>query len=54
MKEHLYSTSVVIVTVNGGMDENVKWVVFGSLKKNMIISCTIQYIKSTRMFISYI
>ena len=24
MKEHLYSTSVVIVTVNGGMDENVK------------------------------
>ena len=24
MKEHLYSTSVVIVTVNGGMDDTVK------------------------------
>ena len=34
MKEHLYSTSVVIVTVNGGMDDNVKWFFFGSLKKN--------------------
>ena len=24
MKEHLYSTSVVIVTINGGMDDNFK------------------------------
>ena len=24
MKEHLYSTSVMIVTINGGMDGNVK------------------------------
>ena len=28
MKEHLYSTSVVIVTINGVMDGNVKWVFF--------------------------
>ena len=53
MNEHLYSTSVVNVTINGGMDDNVKWVFFGSLKK-MVTSCTIQYIKSTRMFISHI
>ena len=53
MKEHLYSTSVVIVTVNGGMDDNVKWFFLAHLKK-MINSCMIQYIKSTRMFISYI
>ena len=24
MNEHLYSTSVVIVTINGGRDDNVK------------------------------
>ena len=24
MNEHLYSTSVVNVTINGGMDDNVK------------------------------
>ena len=24
MKEHLYSTSIVIVTINGGMDDNAK------------------------------
>ena len=24
MKEHPYSTSIVIVTINGGMDDNAK------------------------------
>ena len=24
IKEHLYSSSVVIVTINGGLDDNVK------------------------------
>ena len=31
MREHLYSISVVIATINGGMDDNVKRVSFGSL-----------------------
>ena len=34
MKERLYSTSVVIVTINGGMDDNVKWVFLTHLKND--------------------
>ena len=33
MKEHLYSTSVVIVTINGGMDDNVNESFLAHLKK---------------------
>ena len=32
MRKRLYSTSVVIVTINGGMDDNVEWVFLVHLK----------------------